>query len=123
MAKVFSDAAKQRRIEERGLIEKCEELALKGRMTHREERDCRTHTKWEYKEGTFEIFLESGFYHLGNGREIRVVHDGEEVFHAYDAGSKEEKYPHRPTFKVEDLHIGTYVTGSWEEEIAKILIS
>jgi hypothetical protein len=121
MKGTMSDATKQRRVEERGLIEKCKKLALKGRMAYRNTRDCRTHVKWEYKGGGLEVFFESGTFHLGNGEEIIVTDGGKEVFHVYDGATKKCKCPLRSTFQVGETHVEVYEWGPWEEKMDGIL--
>lgn len=121
---MFSEAEKQRRVQETGLIRRCEQLALKGKTTHWSETDCKTHVIWEYKDRGFEVFFESGTFHLGNGREIKVSHKGREVFHVYDGATKKDKYPWKSTFIVdEETHVGTYEPGEWEDDVESILSS
>ena len=69
-------------------------------MVYRKRRDCGTHTKWEYKNGTLEIFFEFGHFHFGDGEEIRVVNRGKEVLLAYDDSLKRQKYPQRDSVEV-----------------------
>ena len=81
---------KAKEIEESGLIERCKELALTGRVLREKVRDSSTHMKTENFCGKGErthVTHEHGIYSMGDGKILTVHYNKNLVFKAVDQSS------------------------------------
>lgn len=104
---------------EKGLIKKCQDVALLGKLVHRKQSDHKTHTIWVYgSKESFAIIYESGIYAMGDGSKINVYSFKEEVFDVRDRSAWDKKSPH---ILVGENYVLKYVPGDWEKEVETLL--
>ena len=108
-------------IEGKNLIKKCCDLALSGELILHNERSDSSHVRWKYEDDLFLVYYESGHFGMGDGDEIKVSYGGVVVFLAYDDSLKRQKYPEEISIEANNLHVGTYISGPWEEKINSFL--
>ncbi len=113
----------EKEIKESGLISKCIDIALLGKMTHNKERDCSTHVVWEYgsKEKLW-IRYESGIYVLGDGEKLDVYSKDEEVFKVRDNSIMKIEGYKDDCVQIGEKYVMKFVKGDWENQIDKFLI-
>jgi len=116
-----------RQIEESGLIERCEQVALLGKFTRIKERDSSTHVRWKYSQGGISISYESGRFSMGDGFELIVESDDQEVFHVVDKSIYRDDGLREPFILVDrsptfsDTRVLTYSSGDWEQKLDEAL--
>jgi hypothetical protein len=109
-------------VKQKGLIKKLQDIVLFGKMVYKKERDYSTHVKWEYENGSFLIEYESGYFAMGDGEEISVKVENNQIFLAYDESFKKHRYSSLPSIKLENnMNLGIFLNGHWLSEIDSLL--